>query len=57
MAKGSTGTSASGFYMHNDVIFSAIQVQAWASPPSFIWLPGASGDVYTGTCQIYGNLG
>ena len=35
MAKWTTGISASGFYIHNDVIFSAIQVNAWASPPSF----------------------
>ena len=51
----SKGSVAAGYYMHNDTIFSAIQVIAWANPPSFIWGAGALGDVYTGTCKIYGN--
>ena len=56
LSKGSTQWSATGYYMHNGVIFSAIQVKAQeVKRPSFIWMAGALGDVYTGTCQVYGN--
>ncbi len=56
MSKGSDQNTATGYYMHNNTIFSAIWVKAWAKPPSFIWEAGASGDVYTGVCKTYGNL-
>ncbi len=57
LSKGTHGFSASGYYMHNGTIFSAIVVKSWAKSPSFIWTAGAVGDVYTGTCQVFGNLG
>ncbi len=55
LSKGTDGSSASGYYMHNDTIFSAIQIKAFRTPRSFIWTAGTSGDVYTGTCKVYGN--
>ena len=53
MSKGTDGWSAAGYYMHNDKIFVAIRIFAFDNPPSFIWMDVF--DVYTGTCQIYGN--
>ena len=53
MSKGTDGWSAAGYYMHNDKIFVAIRIFAFDNPPSLIWMDVF--DVYTGTCQIYGN--
>ena len=55
LSKGGAHGSATGYYMHNDTILSTIRIHDWANPPSFIWEAGTSGDVYTGTCKIYGN--
>ena len=53
MSKGTDGWSAAGYYLHNDKIFVAIRILAWDDPQSFIWMDVFQ--VYTGTCQIYGN--
>lgn len=55
-SKGSKGFSASGHYMHNDTIFSAIAVYSWRNPIEFQWLGGGNSDILTGTCKHYGNL-
>ena len=55
-SKGSKYSSASGHYMHNDTIFSAIVVHSWRNPIEFQWLGGGNSDLLTGTCKHYGNL-
>ncbi len=55
VSKATGGWSSSGYYMHNGVIFSAIQIKELGNPRSFIWSAGALGDVYTGTCKVYGS--
>lgn len=54
-AKGSPQGSASGHYMHNGTIFSAIVIHAWDNPPSFIFLKGGNSAALTGTCRTFGN--
>ncbi len=53
LSKGSDQSSAAGYYMHNNTIFSAIRVLAYDNPPSFIWMDVFQ--VHTGTCKLYGN--
>jgi len=54
--KGSKSGSASGHYMHNGAIFSAINVYSWKIPIEFQWLGGGNSALMTGTCTHYGNL-
>ena len=54
--KGSRGFSASGHYMHNGTIFSAIVIYSWHDPIDFQWQGGGNSDLLTGTCKHYGKL-
>ena len=55
-SKGSKHSSATGYYMHNGTIFTAIAVYSWRNPIEFQWLGGGLSDLLTGTCKHYGNL-
>jgi hypothetical protein len=53
-AHGGGGMSASGHYMHNGTVFSAIVIYGWGAPPDFMLVHGGNSAVLTGTCTVYG---